>query len=317
MEAPLISVIVPCYKVERYLCKCVTSILSQTYRNLEILLVDDGSPDNCGKICDEFAKKDSRIKVIHKKNGGLSDARNVAIDIATGEWLIFIDSDDYVSNSHVETLYSLVEKYNVEIAAAQFKERQEGTHIKLDTNNSIEIKLNKEDAIETMFYQDLFETSAWGKIYKRSLFECGIRYPKGKLYEDLPTTYKLIEESSGVAVTSKQTTYYLIRKSSIEGESFSERKNAVLEFGEQILNYFQPSNTKLYNAACCRILSAYFHIFFQIEKGNKWEQIYWKRICDLRFKVLFNKKARKKARIAAFISYLGIDITRFLFSHFK
>ena len=314
---PQISIIVPCYNVEKYLPQCISSIIGQTYRKLEIILVDDGSPDNCGKICDEFAKKDSRIKVIHKKNGGLSDARNVAIDIATGEWLIFIDSDDYVANSHVETLYSLVEKYNVEIAAAQFKERQEGTHIKLDTNNSIEIKLNKEDAIETMFYQNLFETSAWGKIYKRSLFESGIRYPKGKLYEDLPTTYKLIEESSGVAVTSKQTTYYLIRKSSIQGESFSESKNAVLEFGEQILNYFQPSNTKLYNAACCRILSAYFNIFFQIEKGNKWEQIYWKRICDLRFNVLFNKKARKKARIAAFISYLGIDITRFLFSHFK
>ena len=110
METPLISIIVPVYKVEPYLHKCVDSILSQTYTHLEIFLVDDGSPDNCGKICDDFARKDKRIKVIHKKNGGLSDARNVAIDVAKGEYITFVDSDDFVTSDYVETLYHLVEK---------------------------------------------------------------------------------------------------------------------------------------------------------------------------------------------------------------
>ena len=113
IKRPLISVIVPCYNVERYLKKCVDSILNQTYKNLEIWLVDDGSPDNCGKICDELLKKDDRIKVIHKENGGLSDARNVAIDQATGEWITFVDSDDYVAVDYVETLYNLVENMTV------------------------------------------------------------------------------------------------------------------------------------------------------------------------------------------------------------
>ena len=317
MENPLISIIVPCYNVERYLPKCVDSILNQTYKNLEVWLVDDGSPDRCGEICDEYARKDLRVKVIHKKNGGLSDARNVAIDVATGSYIICIDSDDHVTFDHVETLYNLVKTYKVDFAASQFKEEPEGTEITLNSTKTVEKKLCMYDAIETMFYQDMFETSAWGKIYSRSLFDDGIRYPKGKLYEDLPTTYKLIERAGDVAVTSKQTTYYLIRKNSIQGESFSERKNSILEIGDQLFEHFKPSNKKMYNAVCCRMLSAYFNIFFQMERGNKWESVYWNRICNLRSKVLFNGRARKKARIAALVSYLGIDFTRFVFTQIK
>jgi len=317
MQQPLISIIIPCYNVETYLPKCVDSILNQTYKNLEVWLVDDGSPDRCGEICDEYARKDSRVKVIHKPNGGLADARNVAIDVATGEWIICVDSDDHITNDHVEELYNLTQKYHVEIAVAQFKEELEGTCIELDNNNIQEYKLSKDDALETMFYQDKFETSAWGKIYKRSLFVNDIRYPKGKLYEDLPTTYKLIVLAGEVAVTNKQTTYYLIRNNSIQGESFSERKNAILEVGDQLFDHFKESNKKLYNAVCCRMLSAYFNIFFQMERGNKWEEVYWNRICTLRRKVMLNSKARKKARIAALLSYFGIGITRFVFTHLK
>ena len=115
MLQPLISVIVPCYNVEEYLPKCIESILNQTYRNLEILLVDDGSPDNCGRICDEYAAKDSRIRIIHKKNGGLSDARNAALDVMTGEYVTFIDSDDYVSDDYVEYLYKIIKESGVKI----------------------------------------------------------------------------------------------------------------------------------------------------------------------------------------------------------
>lgn len=120
MESKLISVIVPVYNVEKYLSKCIDSILAQTYKNLEIILVDDGSPDNCPKICDEYAKKDNRIKVIHKENGGLSAARNVALDIAKGEYIGFVDSDDFIAEDMYEVLYNLAEKYNAEISSVSF-----------------------------------------------------------------------------------------------------------------------------------------------------------------------------------------------------
>ena len=110
-KQPLVSVIVPIYNVEKYLRRCVDSILSQSYQNLEVWLVDDGSPDGCPAICDEYARKDNRVKIIHKKNGGLSDARNVAIDVASGEYICFVDSDDYVASTYVETLYALIDKY--------------------------------------------------------------------------------------------------------------------------------------------------------------------------------------------------------------
>ena len=118
---PLISIIVPVYNVEAYLAKCVDSILAQTYTNLEIILVNDGSSDGCGRICDEYAKQDKRIKVIHKQNGGLSDARNVAIDVATGEFITFIDSDDYVTDDYIMTLYSLIEKYGRRLKVPCFR----------------------------------------------------------------------------------------------------------------------------------------------------------------------------------------------------
>ena len=108
----LISIVIPVYKVEKYLEKCVESVINQTYKNLEILLVNDGSPDNCPKICDEYAQKDNRIKVIHKENGGLSDARNAGIDVATGKYITFIDSDDYISNDYVEYMYNLLKQNN-------------------------------------------------------------------------------------------------------------------------------------------------------------------------------------------------------------
>lgn len=134
MEEKLISIIVPVYNVEKYLKECIDSVISQTYKNLEIILVDDGSTDKSGEICDEYSKKDSRIKVIHKENGGLSDARNVALDIAKGEYIGFVDSDDYVEKDMFETLYKLAEEHNTEISSISFYKTLENEII--DVRNS-------------------------------------------------------------------------------------------------------------------------------------------------------------------------------------
>lgn len=312
---PLISVIVPIYNVELYLPKCIDSIINQTYTKLEIILVNDGSPDNCGKICDEYAVNDLRIKVIHKDNGGLSDARNVAIDVAKGEYLTFIDSDDFVSVDYVETLYNLVKKYNVKLSVSQFLPIYENESITPHHNDeSQEFILSSYDAIETMFYQKLFETSAWGKLYHRSLWEDSIRYPIGVLCEDLATTYKLIFNADSVAVTTYKTYYYLIRDSSIMGNAFNNKKNDILYIGNLVKSHLEELDSRLVKPFLCRMLSSYFNVFFQIDKGNEYENVYWKKICEYRLSVLLDKKARLKTRTACLISYLGKNAVRYMFS---
>ena len=169
-KLPLISVIVPIYKVEKYLNKCVQSILNQTYENLEIILVDDGSPDNCGKICDQLAQKDDRIVVIHKQNGGLSSARNAGIEIANGEYIGFVDSDDYVEKFMYELLLKSIKESNTMLSVCAiyytFENGEKIVKIKDEHDRVFDFK----DAILEMNTYKLFDMGAWSKLYHRDLF---------------------------------------------------------------------------------------------------------------------------------------------------
>ena len=187
---PLISVIVPIYNVEQYLPRCIESILNQTYKNLEVILVDDGATDHCGSICDVYKEKDCRVRVIHKSNGGLSDARNAGLDRMTGEYVTCIDSDDFVSPFFVENLWLALEENHCDIASSWFIEYHNGQIVpagKVVDAQEVEV-LAKNEYFERLLYQDGVEVSAWGKLYKSSLYQ-NVRYPVGKLYEDIPTTY--------------------------------------------------------------------------------------------------------------------------------
>ena len=152
----LISIVIPVYKVEKYLEKCVESVINQTYKNLEILLVNDGSPDNCPKICDEYAQKDNRIKVIHKENGGLSDARNAGIDVAAGKYIAFVDSDDYVSNDYIEYMYNLIKEYNTQMATCE-------TEVINAEKNKVIKPREFEENIEVFSKRDLFYNILFAK----------------------------------------------------------------------------------------------------------------------------------------------------------
>ena len=220
-KEPLISVVVPIYNVEEYLDKCVESIVNQTYENLEIILVDDGSPDNSPKKCDDWAKKDKRIKVIHKENGGLSDARNAAIDIAKGEYITFIDSDDYVENDYVEFLYKNLIDNNADISMGKQYVRYPNKTINTGSENKYVV--NAHDCFDKLLYSEDFDVSAWAKLYKLDLFK-NVRYPKGRVYEDSATTYKLIDKSNVIVLNSKPVYDYIIREDSISNNSFTEKK---------------------------------------------------------------------------------------------
>ena len=315
----LISIIVPCYNVEQYLPKCVDSILNQTYTNLEVWLVDDGSPDRCGDICDEYARKDARIKVIHKENGGLADARNVAIDVATGEWIICVDSDDYLPLDHVEFLYNLVTKNNSQIACGSREAFFEGEEPNKVQPKYSEHTYDKWKAIQLMFNQEEVENYAWAKIYHRSVFATGVRYPKGLLYEDLPTTYRLFLLAEKITICNKNIYYYLLRKNSIEGAPFNVRKlNSALTifdlFAEQA-NELKPVE----KFVRVRLFSFALHILLEMPSDypDERKHILIDYVKANRFKVMLNSKARKKARIAGVLSFLGLRGMKWALSKVK
>ena len=239
MNNPVISVIIPVYNVEKYLKKCIQSIIDQTYKNLEIILVDDGSSDNSGKICDEFAQKYNRIKVIHKTNGGLSDARNAGLDIMSGEWVSFVDSDDFVSPYYIENLHYLVNKYDVDIAITSFvRFYNENTKLSSSKISNQEVLLHDpNDAVKNMLYGKYYSVSAWSKMYKKDLFY-NKRFTKGKIYEDFELMPIITSQSKKVAFCNVIDYFYYCRQNSITKSDFSKKNMQGYEALDSLDRYF-------------------------------------------------------------------------------
>lgn len=237
----LISVIVPVYNVEKYLARCVESIRKQTYSNLEIILVDDGSPDACPQMCDQFASDDSRIKVIHKPNGGLSDARNAGIEAASGAYIGFVDSDDYIHpQMYMELWKGLKAEEGADIAVCGVKKVfDDGGDIPDHPDNRVRVYSGRE-AVENIFNASLYLQSvvAWNKLYKRELFD-EVRYPAGKLHEDEFTTYELFYKSDKVVYNTGIYYYYYQRADSIMGERKTTFSSDGLEAYEQMADFFE------------------------------------------------------------------------------
>ena len=307
-DKPLITVIVPAYKVETYLPICVENIINQTYKNLEIILVDDGSPDRCGAICDEYALKDNRIRVLHKMNGGLSSARNAGMKVMKGKLVTFIDSDDYVSPFYVEHLFNALRIDNADLAVSWFVEVYEGE--KIDTNEKEYLsgyeKLNQKQCLQHLLYQDGIETSAWGKLYKSDLIE-DLWYPEGKLYEDIPVTSQYILKSNSVALIRNADYFYLQRKASIQYQSFNTRKMDGIYHLEAMAASVIEKYPDLKSAAYCRELSFACNLLFQVPTNDKsgCKEYLWNIVLRTRGTVLKDRSARKKAKMAAGLSYLG------------
>lgn len=239
-EIRMVSVIVPIYNVEKYVGKCVDSIINQTHAELEIILVDDGSTDSSGKICDALKQQDERISVIHKENGGLSDARNCGIDHAAGEWVVFIDGDDFIHPHMIERLYQLAEQYDSDIVACGFEPVLEAEEIR-------PMEQTQKEAVHIYETNDIFAqfgrleiTLAWNKIYRKNLFDT-IRYPKGRVHEDEYIIHHLAGECKRLVYTEEKLYYYLTRNGSIMSKVTKQRiediayalKNRIAYYGEK------------------------------------------------------------------------------------
>ena len=238
-KQPFVSVIVPVYQVEAYLDRCMVSLLAQSYSNYEILLVDDGSKDRSRLICDDYAKKETRVKVIHQENQGLGPARNRGVFESSGDYIVFVDSDDYVAEDFLEYLVNLVEKYQVRIAVTgtALSWEEDGRRQTLSLACEKEQVLSREKALEEMCYGKIFGVSAWGKIYERELAE-NYPYP-ACVHEDLATTYQIIGECPAVAVGNRVGYYYFQRKDSLMNQRVEERHLAGLDAAEEELNYMK------------------------------------------------------------------------------
>lgn len=310
MNKDLITIVIPAYNVEEYLPKCIDSVINQTYSNLEIILVDDGSPDSCGKICDNYKKMDNRIKVIHKENGGLSDARNVAIDICKGKYITFIDSDDYVSKKYIENLYIALISNNADISTCDYISFSNKVEKKYITFKSI--PLNNIDALENMLYQKNVTTCAWGKLYKTSLFK-DIRYPKGKICEDLDTTYKLFAKSKKIVITNNNDYFYFQRPSSIINSKFNIKRLDALDFATNETKYIKKHFPSIINSAINREFMEAIFVLQKISISDL-KKDYGKKISNMiknnRKTVINDKKSRFLFRIYAFISYFGIYLLK-------
>lgn len=212
-----ISVIVPVYNVEKYIHRCVDSILAQTFTDYELILVDDGSPDNCGKICDEYAGKDSRIHVIHKENGGLSDARNAGIDWAfansDSEWITFIDSDDWVHHKYLEALYTGATKYACLISSMQLTKVKSDIDSNEYVNQRVEISVESMEDVYTLFGKQV-ACYAPGRLYRKALW-IDVRFPKSKKWEDVSTIYKVILKVEQIAFVHNDFYYYFFNNTGI------------------------------------------------------------------------------------------------------
>ena len=208
-----ISVIIPIYNVEKYLKRCIESIIKQTYSNLEIILVDDGSPDGCAKICDEYKNKDERIVVIHKKNGGLSDARNAGLKVATGEIISYIDSDDYVDLDMYEKMTKAMEEKNADIVVCGTNIDYEDGHTKVKCEKE-EKSFNREEALIELNSFKSFDMAVWNKLYKREVVD-KIEFPVGKKSEDYFVMYQYFARAKKVVIINQAKYHYFQRSNSI------------------------------------------------------------------------------------------------------
>lgn len=277
MNNELISVILPIYNVEKYLRRSIESVIKQKYKNLEIILVNDGSSDSSPNICEEYKEKDKRITVIHKENGGLSSARNAGVDRAKGEIIAFLDADDFISNEFLWELFRIMNKYNADIAECNVEKVDEDkvqTYQFKDETKDDSFCLEKYEALKRIHDDDfsicLRSVIASNKLYKKKLFK-ETKYPLNKLHEDEFTTFKLYYNATKVAFTNKKMYAYVQRKNSIMHKEFSLRRLDALEAYDNYMHFFIEKEMIEMQARTCRRYLRLLTIIKNEVKESKYE----------------------------------------------
>ena len=307
---PLISVIVPVFNVKDYLDQCLESIVAQSYTHLEILVVDDGSTDGSGAMCDQWASRDQRIRVIHQANGGLSAARNAALDVMQGEMVTMVDSDDVLRPTAIQVMMEAMGRSQASIVVGDYTPFDENgaPSWPVQDDHPIALRFPQHKALLKMFYQQGLTHSAWGRLYEASLFD-DIRYPVGQNYEDLAIIYPLMLKCGRVAKINYTLYGYRQRRSSILG-AFSPKRADVLDVCENLEQLVGQHDPRYLKAVRSRLLSAYFNILLlsHQDKSTDHRELQdrcWQGIKRLRWGCLFDKNVRSKNKAGILASLLG------------
>ena len=316
----LISIIIPVYNVENYIEKCMNTIINQTYKNIEVLLIDDGSTDSSPKLIENIRKSDKRIKTYHKKNGGLSDARNYGIKKAKGKYLVFIDSDDWVDLNYIEYLYNLIKKNNCDISICEIVKITDcGKIVSRNYNNNSIVIMNQKEAIRNMIEVKYFATSACGKMYKKECFD-NVLFPVGRLFEDIPTNYNIFLSIDKIVFGAKGLYYYLTREGSITRNDFSEKHMDSIFFIEEAMKNVIKKYPEFKKNSETRIFLAYFDIwksFRRKDEKNEYYNITKENVKKMRLSIIKNHESKRIVRIKATLTYLPISVVRILFNIMK
>lgn len=309
MNEPLVSVIIPVYNVEKYLARCVDSVLAQTYGNLEVVLVDDGATDNSGELCDRYAREDARVRTVHKGNGGLSDARNAGMQAASGEYYAFVDGDDWIAQDYIAYLCSLMLENHAQISVCGYQKVYEMEENSISSADSSVRVYDAGEGLLHLLYQRGMISAAWGRLFHAALFS-DICFPKGKLHEDVAVMYRLFDKADKIVCGDAKKYFYFQRRDSIVNGTFDRRRMDYISFTGECILYMEEKHPDLTKAAISRHFSACFDLLSSagFDKKNH-ADAYGKIVHEIkkyRKVVLTDTQARRKNRLAAAGACLSI-----------
>lgn len=309
----LISIIVPVYNTEKYLEKCLDSLINQSYPYLEIIVVDDGSTDNSFQICNKYTKLDSRIKVIHQKNKGLSAARNTGLQYVHGKYISFVDSDDYVTSDYIAYLYYLLTKYHADISVCSYTQEFFSNQRKIYSFKKEE-SISSLEALNRLLYHNNLPICAWAKLYRKDLFN-NVSYPIGKYFEDVETTIALTEKSTIIALGPQPKYNYVTREDSITNKNFNEKHKYLITATQNVCHHLSKSK-ELSKGCEVFLFLAYFDTLNRCITSRNQDELYEKflkkQILKKR-KILFDKNLSSSYKICLIIIIINLNLYKKLY----
>lgn len=302
-----VSIIIPVYNVEKYLKKCVESVCAQDYKDLEIILVDDGATDSSGIMCDRFAEIDTRIKVVHKENGGLSSARNAGVAVATGDFVTYLDSDDFISKRYVSRLLGLAIEKNADIAITPLIYCAEHVNEEVDTGrDGLVLEMTAEEAIAESLYQTHFSCNAPAKMFKREIAQA-VEFPLGLVSEDLATCHLFLHKANKVVFVNEDLYFYRQQEKSIM-HVFNEKRMDSLKNALKVETFCNEVYPQLVEASKCRVFNVATHLVLDLLEISGYEdmkKVIWKEIKRTRWNVILSSRTRIRDKAAAVLSMFG------------